>query len=349
MPFQMIIVRVCLCAAVLLLTGCAATIQRETNAGARKIESATYTGVDIVLTDAARRLQADNPQFSVRELGDYVRRRLEATELLNPQGTHRVEVTIESFRVRSAAAAVMLGIMAGTDQIDGYVRVYDARGRQVHGYKVNAHYGLGGWGGGQDGMRMNWLYDKFSELTIAELSGSTPQNAVAKGRAVPAAPSGTAAVSVSATQAGQPVSIAAAPAAPVRRISVGATTPAAEAVTAAVVPSAPAPASTSAGTVPAQAARLDTGFAPLDDIDAIPYLSDRGRKAYAEWLKFPTPRAFAIADNGYFWHTSGLKPKDPTLPTDPVERALRMCENAAKRPCKLYAVNGAVVWPRDPR
>ena len=207
MPFQMIIVRVCLCAAVLLLTGCAATIQRETNAGARKIESATYTGVDIVLTDAARRLQADNPQFSVRELGDYVRRRLEATELLNPQGTHRVEVTIESFRVRSAAAAVMLGIMAGTDQIDGYVRVYDARGRQVHGYKVNAHYGLGGWGGDQDGMRMNWLYDKFSELTIAELSGSTPQNAVAKGRAVPAAPSGTAAVSVSATQAGQPVSI----------------------------------------------------------------------------------------------------------------------------------------------
>jgi hypothetical protein len=33
---------------------------------------------------------------------------------------------------------------------------------------------------------------------------------------------------------------------------------------------------------------------------------------------------------------------------DPGERALLMCERAAHAPCKLYAVNGAVVWTKDP-
>ena len=98
-----------------------------------------------------------------------------------------------------------------------------------------------------------------------------------------------------------------------------------------------------------QPPRIASGFAAIDDIDAIPYLSDRGRDDYAQWLKLPTPRAFAIADDGHYWHTSGLKPKDETLPADPSERALLMCERNAKRPCKLYAVNRSVVWVKNPK
>jgi uncharacterized protein YbjQ (UPF0145 family) len=98
-----------------------------------------------------------------------------------------------------------------------------------------------------------------------------------------------------------------------------------------------------------QPRHIASGFAAIDDIDAIPYLSDRGRSDYAAWLKLPTPRAFAIAPNGYYWHTSGVRPRDEALPTDPVERALLLCERNAKRPCKLYAVNGAVVWTKDPQ
>jgi len=41
----------------------------------------------------------------------------------------------------------------------------------VRKFNVSASYGLGGIAGGQDDVRMNWLYEKFAEHTIAELSG----------------------------------------------------------------------------------------------------------------------------------------------------------------------------------
>lgn len=91
---------------------------------------------------------------------------------------------------------------------------------------------------------------------------------------------------------------------------------------------------------------IASGFARIDDIDAIPYLSDKGRNDYREWLAKSTPRAFAIAPNGWHAWTWGLKPRDPAMPIDPSERALLICERGAKQPCKLYAVNGSVVWSR---
>ena len=314
----------------LLLAACAGTIQRESGAGARRVQGASYSGVEIVLNDEARRAQGDNPLFNARELGEYVRKQLDAHELLNAQGTHRVEVTIEHMRVRSAAAAVILGIMAGADSIDGYVRVYDANGRQVHGYKVNASYALGGLAGGQDTTRLGWLYAKFAELTVAELAGETPDVAVAKGKAHGGAATSTVSITPDTAGASRGGTRIAPPPSPAPAPRVAA---------------APAVAQLAlADSDPAQPRRIASGFAAIDDLDAIPYLSDRGRSEYEKWLKLPTPRAFAIASNGYFWHTSGLKPREEGLPTDPAERALLMCERNAKQACKLYAVNRSVVW-----
>lgn len=97
---------------------------------------------------------------------------------------------------------------------------------------------------------------------------------------------------------------------------------------------------------PPQPPRIATGFAAIDDVDAIPFLGDRGRAEYRKWLALPTPKAFAIAPNGYYWLTQGVRPKDASLPIDPVERALAGCERSAGMPCKLYAINGSVVWTR---
>lgn len=298
-------------AAAVLLAGCAGTIQRESGAGPQRIQGATYTGVEITLSEQARKAQADNPLFDANELGNYMRKRLEGHDLLNAQGAYRVEVAIEHVRVRSAAVAVLIGTFAGADSIEGFVRVYDQRGRQVHGYKVNASYALGGYAGGQDSMRMNWLYGKFSELAVAELEGATPREAVAKGKAYPSTL--------------PPVSI---------------TPSASPTATAPTAPRAAAP-------QPVVAKHIASGFAAIDDIDAIPYLNDRGRNGYREWLARPTPRAFAISPKGHWYATSGLTPRDATLPTEPSERALLLCERAAQVPCRLYAVNGAVVWTKE--
>jgi hypothetical protein len=111
-------------------------------------------------------------------------------------------------------------------------------------------------------------------------------------------------------------------------------------------PTAPTPA---ALTAPAQPPRIDTGFAAIDDVDAVPLLSDRGRAGYREYLSRPTPKAFAIAANGYWSYAWSLTPADTSMPKDPTERVLVTCERAARMPCRLYAVNGAVVWTRDPK
>jgi hypothetical protein len=85
-------------------------------------------------------------------------------------------------------------------------------------------------------------------------------------------------------------------------------------------------------------------FASIEDVDAIPFLGEKGREDYRSWLRRLTPRAFAISEKGRWYSASGTRPTDSSLPADPTERALLMCARAAGKPCKLYAVNGAVVW-----
>jgi hypothetical protein len=98
---------------------------------------------------------------------------------------------------------------------------------------------------------------------------------------------------------------------------------------------------------PGQVPMIATGFANIADVDAIPYLGDKGRESYRDWLARPTPRAFAISTNGNFAATWTLKPLDASLPTDPSERALHICAQRAQMPCRLYAVNGSVVWTKE--
>ena len=96
-----------------------------------------------------------------------------------------------------------------------------------------------------------------------------------------------------------------------------------------------------------QPAVIATGFANINDVDAIPFISDRGREGYREWLTKPTPRAFVISDKGFWSSTWGIKPLNPEESNDPVERALLRCAKASNAPCKLYAMNGSVVYAKD--
>lgn len=98
-------------------------------------------------------------------------------------------------------------------------------------------------------------------------------------------------------------------------------------------------------TAPSQVVNLTaTGFAKVTEFDLVPYLSDKGRAAYKAWLDKPWPKAFSISPAGYFAESVGTKPNDATMPADPVERALIYCNKYSPTPCKLYAVNGDVVF-----
>ncbi|HET7200916.1 MAG TPA: hypothetical protein VFI80_08925 [Burkholderiales bacterium] len=86
------------------------------------------------------------------------------------------------------------------------------------------------------------------------------------------------------------------------------------------------------------------GFAPLEKVDALPFLSEKGRNAYREFLSRSMPRAFAIAPNGA-WGSSSLRL--PGGRADVLENAMEFCNRRGNGQCKLYALDGHVVWRSD--
>jgi len=81
-------------------------------------------------------------------------------------------------------------------------------------------------------------------------------------------------------------------------------------------------------------------FAEIDNVDAIPYLKDKGREAYRVFLSKSSPKAFAVSSSGaWSWAEEG---------DDPTARVLANCQNSSRQPCKLYAVDDYVVWTDTP-
>lgn len=78
-----------------------------------------------------------------------------------------------------------------------------------------------------------------------------------------------------------------------------------------------------------------TRFAALEDQRAVPYLNDQGREGYEKFLAMRRPRAFVIAPDGGWNGAFGR---------DPLADAMDAC-NKTHKGCKLYAVDGDVVWP----
>jgi len=80
-----------------------------------------------------------------------------------------------------------------------------------------------------------------------------------------------------------------------------------------------------------------TTFAALNDLSAIPYLTDdQKEKLYRGFLAAPLPRAIAIGMSNGSWASGGF---------DPSSAALERCWQTAQY-CQLYAVDNTVVWPR---
>jgi len=271
--------------AIVALGGCAGTVTR----GQRPADDAPrITGVSQVsatLSAEAVKQQPDNAAFNREELVTRLRQRLLAKGLKARDAPGRIEILVTDIRVRGAFSAIMFGFMAGDDHVDGQVRLFDGSNRVVRSFAVHASYAFGGIAGGQDGVRMNWLYDKFAELAMAEVEGSVSAPAIAG--------------EIDAT-----------------------------------------PWAGSRPTAPAVA------LAAIDDVDAVP-VGERGRNAYREWLGRRYPRAFVVADKGYFYALWGTVPPNPSEPTDPTERGLKRCREAGRLNCRVYAVDGRVMELRS--
>jgi len=187
-------------AALALLAGCGGTIKQDARVTGDVSRLEGVTQVNALMSPDAAKQQVDNPQFNREELATRLRQRLEAKGLTAPTAAHRVVIVVTDVRVRGAFAAIMFGFMAGDDHVTGRVRVLDPSGRALRSFEVHANYAFGGVAGGQDGVRMNWLYDKFSDMAMAEL-----EKVVMPPRAGAASIAPVAASSLPAASPSQPV------------------------------------------------------------------------------------------------------------------------------------------------
>lgn len=75
----------------------------------------------------------------------------------------------------------------------------------------------------------------------------------------------------------------------------------------------------------------------VNDVDNLPYMSDRAKESYRRFLTQPTPRAFALSrDGSYGWWRGGSNPR---------LKAEEQCNATAMEvACQIYAVDNAVVW-----
>lgn len=85
----------------------------------------------------------------------------------------QMSILVTHVRVRSTFNAVMWGAMSGNDSIHGDVVLKDASGATLDSFKVTASYALGGFAGGQDDARMNWLYEAFAKEVVHALNGDS--------------------------------------------------------------------------------------------------------------------------------------------------------------------------------
>lgn len=89
-----------------------------------------------------------------------------------------------------------------------------------------------------------------------------------------------------------------------------------------------------AGAVPAA-----SGYARIDDLQALPGRDAKLQSDYAEYLRSASPKAFAVSGRGQ-WGWQAMR-------TDAIAIALRRCRDFARDDsCSLYAADDVVVWQR---
>jgi dienelactone hydrolase len=88
-----------------------------------------------------------------------------------------------------------------------------------------------------------------------------------------------------------------------------------------------------------------TNFAKVDDVASVPFLSENGKRAYAEYLTKMTPRAFAVSSSGAWCWPKKAKTRKPAPwpPARPRATSRAACTRSTSTWC------GTRTWPRRRR
>jgi hypothetical protein len=154
------------------LTACVSSVNRSNETSNYQYDGQKFSAVKVSLNASAQDKLKDNIKFDAAKLEQVVGRSLQARGLIDEKSGNVVNVLVTDIRTRSNFSAVMFGFMAGNDRVEGEVSLAPKTGGNAWlKFQISAAYALGGFGGGQDDARMNWLYEEFAKLTLAEILG----------------------------------------------------------------------------------------------------------------------------------------------------------------------------------
>ena len=153
----------------LVFASCSSQVTRPENADATRPVVKALHDFTVEMAPEAKLQLFDNVEFDINALKSTLQSTLEGKNLIAQDGGFRLKVVVSDIRVRSTFNAVMWGFMAGDDHLYGDIIVLNLTGEPVYNFNVSASYALGGFRGGQDTSRMNWLYEEFSEMIANEL------------------------------------------------------------------------------------------------------------------------------------------------------------------------------------
>jgi hypothetical protein len=164
------LLKVLLLLLLIFMAGCSSQVTRPEKAEAMHPVIKAILGFTVEISPDAKLQVADDVNFDIKKLRSNLDRILNEKNLVAPNGDYRLKVVVKDIRVRSTVSAVMLGFLAGNDHLRGEAIVLNLDDEVVYTFEASASYALGGFGGGQDASRMNWLYEEFSEMIANELT-----------------------------------------------------------------------------------------------------------------------------------------------------------------------------------
>lgn len=167
--------------------GCASTVNRNTSnvketstvkeEVVQTIKFAPLKSLTVTLNSNAQGKLTDNDNFSRDKLYAKINATLSDSQYLQDQDNNsslKIEVVITNLRVRSGAAAILLGFLAGADYITGQVYVKDGD-KVIDNFEVDISYAFGGAMGDTD-TRMNWMYESFAMKIFEEMKKLMPKS-----------------------------------------------------------------------------------------------------------------------------------------------------------------------------
>lgn len=153
----------------LMIAGCSSQVIRPEKTDTTPTTVKALRDFTVELSPEAELKVADDVDFDMKALTANLQSALEAENLIAPGGDYRLKVVVNDVRVRGTFNAVMWGFLAGDDHLRGDVLVLTLEGEPVDKFSASASYAWGGFGGGQDAPRIDWLYEEFSKVIAEEL------------------------------------------------------------------------------------------------------------------------------------------------------------------------------------